>query len=134
VGEKVVKEDGIYLNLSTYKLAVVADVLEALEDLKKSAKEVKSKLAVEAINRRKKKFLKHKGAYFELLVNKYVDIENLINSLEEPERTIIKERLFLKEPEEVKRKLGVRRKREAEKLVRRAINKFYDLLEKYRKT
>ncbi len=129
-----VREDQLYLNLSTYKLVVVADVLDSLEELRRSAREVRSKLAVEALTRKKRKLSKHTGAFFELMVNRYVDIENLIDSLEEPDRTIIRERLFLKDPGEVKRRLGVKRKREAEKLVRRAVNRFFDLLERYRKT
>ncbi|WP_461829581.1 hypothetical protein, partial [Aquifex sp.] len=50
-----------------------------------------------------------------------------------PLQIIIRERLFLKEADEVKRRLGLKRKREAEKLVRQAVNKFYHMLESYRK-
>jgi len=128
------REDRVIFNLSTYKLIFIADLLDTIDELKKSSREVKSKLAVEGISRKKKRFVKYRGAYFELLVNKYVDIENLIDSLAEPLRTVIKERLFLKDPEEVRRRLGVATRKEAERIVRKSVNKFFDMVERYLKS
>ena len=121
------------VNLSVYKLMVVAEVLDFLEEAKEASKFPSGKFIVKAVKRKKGKDSKVRNAFFELLVDRYVDIEKLINSLEEPYRTIIKERLFLKETDYVKRKLRLSRKREAETYVRRAVNKFYNLLEKYKK-
>ncbi len=120
-------------NLSTYKLYVVADVLDSLDELKRAAIRPRSQFLVKALQRKKKSAKRNHNAYFEVLVDRYVDIEKLINSLDEPFQVILRERLFLKETDEVKRRLGLRRKREAEKLVRQAVNKFYHMLENYRK-
>ena len=126
-------DNGEKFNLSTYKLYVVADVLDSLDELKRAAIRPRSQFLVKALQRKKKSAKRSQNAYFEVLVDRYVDIEKLISSLDEPLQIIIRERLFLKETEEVKRRLGLRRKREAEKLVRQAVNKFYHMLENYRK-
>ena len=126
-------DNGEKFNLSTYKLYVVADVLDSLDELKRAAIRPRSQFLVKALQRKKKSAKRNYNAYFEILVDRYVDIEKLINSLDEPLQIIIRERLFLKEADEVKRRLGLRRKREAEKLVRQAVNKFYHMLEDYRK-
>ncbi|MDW7973175.1 MAG: hypothetical protein RMI01_08245, partial [Thermodesulfovibrio sp.] len=77
----------------------------------------------------KPRVLKYAG--FEALVNKYVDIENILLELEEPYSTIILKRLFLETDLFVVKYLGLDNKEQARKLVKTAVNKAYTKICKY---
>lgn len=125
------KERGYLLtekvNLFLYKVWFLEDVLELLEELRLSARKGKAGFMVKP-NEAPYGVL---HANFESLVNRYADIENIIESLGEPYTTVIKERLFLEPDSVVKERLGLSDKRQAREVVRTSVNKAYTRLRRY---
>ncbi|MDW8033129.1 MAG: hypothetical protein RMH93_06240, partial [Aquificaceae bacterium] len=135
MGYKTLKErDGVRANLLTekvnpflYKVWFLEDVLELIEELKLSALKGKAGFMVKPSPAPRR--VRHAG--FELLVNKYVDIENLLEELGEPHSTIILKRLFLETDSVVMKHLGLESKKEARELVRTSVNRAYSRIRKY---
>ena len=75
----------------------------------------------------------HRNAYFEDIVIYAVDIENLISKLESPLDEIIRKRYFEGDVRTFMEDFGISSRREARRLVVRAVNKFFHELEKYRR-
>ncbi|RUM30216.1 MAG: hypothetical protein DSY32_02455 [Aquifex sp.] len=119
------------MNLFEYKLSVVRQVMDKYETASevKFTSELSKGSLVNALGRKKK--LPKREAKFTKYVIYTVDVEKIIDMMEEPYRTIIKKRYYDASLDTVKRDFNLKDKREAYFLVKRAINKFYDLLENY---
>ncbi|MCS7307089.1 MAG: hypothetical protein N3C57_08110 [Aquificaceae bacterium] len=125
------KEKGYLLtervNLFLYKVWFLEDVLDLVDELKLSASKGKASFLVK-LDKAPYRVL-HAG--FESLVNKYTDIENIIESLGEPYNVVIMERLFLENDKVVKERLGLCDKKQARELVKTSVNKAYSSLRRY---
>ncbi|WP_461832169.1 hypothetical protein [Aquifex sp.] len=119
------------MNLFEYKLSVVKDVMDRYYFSKesKNTAELSKGSVVKAPPRRLKLF--NREAKFTKHVIFIVDLENILEKMEEPYRTVIKKRYYEASLDTVKRDFNLKNKREAYHLVKKAINKFYDLLENY---
>ena len=118
---------GERVNPFLYKVWFLEDILELVEQLKLSARKGNAGFMVKP----SPTSYRVRYARFEQLVNKYVDIENIIEALGEPHSTIILKRLFLETDQVVMKHLGLSSKREAKKLVRTSVNKAYSKIRKY---
>ncbi|MEN3027826.1 MAG: hypothetical protein ABDH29_01045 [Aquificaceae bacterium] len=135
MGYRILEERaGVEANLLTgkvnpflYKVWFLEDVLELVEELKLSVQKGKAGFVVRPSQAPRR--IRHAG--FELLVNKYVDIENILEELGEPYSTIILKRLFLETDKVVMNYLGLESKREARELVRTSVNKAYSRIRRY---
>lgn len=112
-----------------YKVWVIGEVLDRYEECKNGARLPKSRLYIEIVS---EEFRKRRNAYFEGIVIYAVDLEKLINSLESPYREVIKERYFEADVTTFMRDFGIKTRKEARKIITRAVNKFFHLLEKHR--
>jgi len=119
------------MNLFEYKLSVVREVMDKYEVASeaKLTSDLSKGSIVNSVGKKKK--LPKREAKFTKYVIYTVDVERIIDMMEEPYRTIIKKRYYDASLDTVKRDFGLKNKREAYFLVKRAVNKFYDLLENY---
>ncbi len=113
-----------------YKVWVIGEVLDRYESCKNGARKPNSKLFVKPPEMEGKL---HRNAYFEDIVIYAVDIENLISRLESPLDEIIRKRYFEGDVRTFMEDFGISSRREARRLVVRAVNKFFHELEKYRR-
>ncbi len=113
-----------------YKVWVIGDILDRYESCKNGARKPKAKLFVKPNTEEKL----HRNAYFESIVIYAVDIENIIERLESPLREIIAGRYFEGDVRTFMEDFGIRNRREARRLIVRAVNKFFHEVEKYRKS
>lgn len=114
-----------------YKVWIIGEVLDRYEDCKNGAIKPKGKLFVKPSEDELKLT---KGAYFENIVIYAVDIESLIERLESPLREIIAERYFEGDVRTFMEDFGIKSRKEARKLIVRAVNKFFYELERYRRS
>ncbi len=114
-----------------YKVWVIGEVLDRYEDCKNGARKPRGKLFVTPAT---EKLKLTRGAYFENIVIYAVDVENLMERLESPLREIIAGRYFEGDVVTFMEDFGIKSRREARKLIVRAVNKFFHELEKYRKS
>ncbi len=112
-----------------YKVWFIGNVLDRYESSKNRSKKPGGKL-----------LLKPKGgesslrdAYFVDAVIYTVDIESLINKLEYPLNEIISKRYFEGDVSTFMEDYGIKSRREARKLIVRAVNKFFGEVERYRR-
>ncbi|AAC06700.1 hypothetical protein [Aquifex aeolicus] len=119
------------MNLFEYKLSVVRQVMDKYEvaEEAKFISGLSKGSMVNALSRKKK--LPNKEAKFTRYVIYTVDVERIIDMMEEPYRTVIKKRYYDASLDTVKKDFGLQNKREAYFLVKKSVNKFYDLLENY---
>ncbi len=113
-----------------YKVWVIGEMLDRYENCKNGARKPNSKLFVKPPEKEGKV---SKNAYFEDIVIYAVDIENLISKLESPLDEIIRGRYFEGDVRTFMEDFGINSRREARKLIVRAVNKFFHELEKYRR-
>jgi hypothetical protein len=112
-----------------YKVWVIGEVLDRYEECKNGARLPKSKIYVEVVGG---EFRKNRNAYFEGVVIYAVDLERLIESLESPYREVIKGRYFEADVSTFMKDFGIKSRREARRIITRAVNKFFHELEKRR--
>ena len=112
-----------------YKIWVVGEILDRYENCKNGARKPSSRLLVKP-PRIEGKF--RRGAYFEDIVIYAVDIENLISKLESPLDEIIRRRYFEGDIRTFMEDFGIESRKEARKLIVRAVNKFFHQIVKYR--
>ena len=113
-----------------YKVWVIGDILDRYESCKNGARKPKAKLFVKPSEEKKL----NRNAYFENVVIYAVDIENIIESLESPLKEIIAGRYFEGDVRTFMEDFGIRSRREARKLIVRAVNKFFHEVERYRRS
>ncbi|EDP75332.1 hypothetical protein [Hydrogenivirga sp. 128-5-R1-1] len=113
-----------------YKVWVIGDILDRYESCKNGARKPKAKLFVKPSEEKKL----NRNAYFENVVIYAVDIENIIESLESPLREIIAGRYFEGDVRTFMEDFGIRSRREARRLIVRAVNKFFHEVERYRRS
>ncbi|NPA42226.1 MAG: hypothetical protein GXO18_08140 [Aquificae bacterium] len=113
-----------------YKVWVIGDILDKYENCKNGARKPKGKLFVKPDAEEKL----HRDGYFVNIVIYAVDIENIIERLEYPLNEIIRKRYFEGDVRTFMEDYGIRSKREARKLIVRAVNKFFHEIEKYRRS
>jgi len=119
------------MNLFDYKKSIVSEIMDRYESAKEKRTIIElSKGSVVKTFPRNSKLAK-KDARFVKHVIFIVDLENLLDKLEEPYKRVIKERYFDASLDTVKRDFGLSNKREAYYLIKKSVNKFYNLLEKY---
>jgi hypothetical protein len=118
------------IGLYHYKVWIISEVLDRLESCKNGGRKPKGKLFVNPNNDRFRLF---KNAYFENIVIYAVDVENIIDSLESPLREIILHRYFEGDVKTFMEDFGIKSKREARNLITRAVNKFFNEIQKYKK-
>jgi len=111
-----------------YKVWVIGDILDRFESCKNGARKPKAKLFVKPNTEKKL----HRNAYFESIVIYAVDIENIIERLEYPLNEIIRRRYFEGDVRTFMEDFCITSKREASKLIVRAVNKFFHEIERYR--
>ncbi len=114
-----------------YKVWVIGEVLDKYESCKNGARKPKGKLFVSPSADELKLT---RGAYFENIVIYAVDIENLIERLESPLDEIIAKRYFEGDVRTFMEDFGIKSRKEARRLIVRAVNKFFHELEKYRRS
>ncbi len=113
-----------------YKVWVIGEVLDRYEECRNGARLPKSRLYIEVVGKdliRRKRY-----AYFENVVIYAVDLEKLINSLESPYREVIEGRYFEADVSTFMRDFGIRSRREARRIITRAVNRFFHMLERHR--
>ncbi len=113
-----------------YKVWVIGEVLDRYESAKNGARKPKGRLFVKPNTESKL----NRNAYFENIVIYAVDIENIIDRLESPFKEIILKRYFEGDVRTFMEDFGIESRREARKLITRAVNKFFHEVEKYRKS
>ncbi|HIP43272.1 MAG TPA: hypothetical protein EYG91_05165 [Aquifex aeolicus] len=119
------------MNLFDYKKSIVSEIIDKYEVAKEKRITIElSKGSIVKAPPRKSKLFK-KEARFTKHVIFIVDLENLLDKLEEPYKTVIKKRYFDASLDTVRKDFELSNKREAYYLIRKSVNKFYDLLEKY---
>jgi hypothetical protein len=114
-----------------YKVWIIGEVLDKYEDCKNGARKPKGKLFVRPDSDQIKL---RRGAYFENVVIYAVDIENLIDRLESPLKEIIAGRYFEWDVGTFMEDFGIKSRKEARRLIVRAVNKFFHEIERYRRT
>jgi hypothetical protein len=112
-----------------YKVWVIGEVLDRYENCKNGARKPKTKLFVKPNDEEKL----HRDAYFVDIVIYAVDIENLISRMESPLREIIEGRYFEGDVRTFMEDFGIKSRREARRLIVRAVNKFFHEVEKYKR-
>ncbi len=113
-----------------YKVWIIGEVLDRYENCKNGVLKPSTKLLLYPCKEKGKLF---RGAYFEGAVIYAVDIENLINRLEPPLRDIIVNRYFEGDIKTFMEDFNIKSKKEARRLIVRAVNKFFNELEKYKR-
>jgi len=114
-----------------YKVWVIGEILDRYESCKNGGRKPKGKLFVAPS---KDEFKFHRNAYFENIVIYAVDIDSIIESLEPPLGEIIRGRYFEGDVRTFMEDFGIKSKREARKLIIRAVNKFYSEIQKYKRS
>jgi len=112
-----------------YKVWFIGNVLDRYESSKSRSKKPGGKLLLKP--KREKSSLR--DAYFVDAVIYTVDIESLINKLEYPLNEIIMKRYFERDAGTFMRDYGIDSRREARRLIVRAVNKFFNEIERYGK-
>ncbi len=113
-----------------YKVWIIGEVLDRYESCKNGARKPKGKLFVEP---NKEDVRLDRNAYFENIVIYAVDIESIIERLESPLKEIIMGRYFEGDVRTFMEDFGIKSRREARKLIVKAVNKFFHEVEKYRR-
>lgn len=113
-----------------YKVWVIGEVLDRYENCKNGARKPKTKLFIKPPEDERSLF---RNAYFENIVIYAVDIEKIIESLEYPLNEIIKGRYFEGDVRTFMEDFGLKSRKEARRLIVRAVNKFFHEIERYRK-
>ncbi len=112
-----------------YKVWVIGEVLDRYEECKNGARKPASKIFVKPPEKENKT---RRNAYFESMVIYVVDIENIISRLESPLDEIIRRRYFEGDVRTFMDDFGINSRREARRMIVRAVNKFFHELERYR--
>ncbi len=112
-----------------YKVWVIGEVLDRYENCKNGARKPKGKLFVRANTEEKL----NRNAYFESIVIYAVDVESMIERLEYPLNEVIRKRYFEGDVRTFMEDFGIGSRREARRLIVRAVNKFFSEIERYRK-
>ncbi len=113
-----------------YKVWVIGEILDKYESCKNGRRLPRSKIFVKPPEDEGKLF---RDAYFVDVVIYAVDIENIIDSLEYPLNEIIRKRYFEGDVRTFMEDYGIKSKREARRLIVRAVNKFFHEIQKYRR-
>ncbi len=115
-----------------YKVIVVSDILDRYDEAKnKKVNPVNNKGFIKIEKSIRKNLFKN--AKFEKYVIFIADIDNIIENLPQPYRDVIRKRYFLGDINTFMRDFNIKSKREANKIIRRSINLFYDAIERYKK-
>ena len=110
-----------------YKVWIIGEVMDRYEECKNGARLPKSRLFVEVVSR---EFRKRRNAYFERIVLYVVDLEKAIESLGSPYREVIEGRYFEGDVTTFMRDFGIRNRREARRIITKAVNKFFHEIER----
>ena len=111
-----------------YKVWVIGEVLDRYERSKNVKRKPESKLFIKPF---KAGGRFRRSAYFEDTVIYSVDIDNLISKLESPLDEIIRGRYFEGDVRTFMEDFGISSRREARKLITRAVNRFFQEIENY---
>ncbi len=120
------------MGLFDYKVIVVSDVLDRYDEAKEKRKNISSNKGFITISGDVKNSL-FRNAKFEKYVIFITDIDNIIEKLPYPYREVIRKRYFQGDVSTFMRDFGIKSKRDANRIIRKSVNIFYDALEKYRK-
>ncbi len=114
-----------------YKVWVIGEILDRYESCRNGGRKPKGRLFITPSS---DEFKLHRNAYFENIVIYAVDIDNILESLEYPLGEIIRKRYFEGDVKTFMEDFGIGSKREARKLIVRAVNKFYQEVQRYRRS
>lgn len=117
------------VGLYHYKVWVVGSVLDRYEELRGIGGKPSSKLFVKPSETGERL---PKGAYFENTVIYLVDVDNLISKLDKPLDDIIRGRYFERDIRTFMEDFKINSRKEARRLIIRAVNTFFHELEKHR--
>ena len=112
-----------------YKVWVIGEVLDRYEECRNGARLPNGKLFIEIVG---EEFRKNRNAYFERFVIYAVDLEKIIESLESPLKEVIKGRYFEADVSTFMKDFSIKSRREARRIITKAVNKFFHELEKRR--
>ncbi len=117
------------MNLYHYKTWVISSVLDQYELYKKE----RGKLEVGKLFVVPNEESSNRNAYFERFVFFTKDVEKVLEGMEEELREIIEKRYFEGDLTTYMRDKGLKSKREARRLITKAVNTFFHRLERLRK-
>ena len=120
------------MGLFDYKIIVISDVLDRYDEAKERRKNISSNRGFITINGDMKNSL-FRNAKFERYVIFITDIDNIIEKLPHPYKEVIRKRYFQGDVSTFMKDFGIKSKRDANRIIRKSVNIFYDALEKYRK-
>ncbi len=120
------------MGLFDYKIIVISDVLDRYDEAKERRKNISSNRGFITINGDMKNSL-FRNAKFERYVIFITDIDNIIEKLPHPYKEVIRKRYFQGDVSTFMKDFGIKSKRDANRIIRKSVNIFYDALEKYKK-
>jgi len=120
------------VGLFDYKVIVISEVLDKYDEAKEKRNNISSNRGFITVKEGLRNPLR-RNAKFEKYVIFIADIDNIIDRLPQPYREVIRKRYFQGDISTFMKDFGIRSKRDANKIIRKSVNIFYDALEKYRK-
>jgi len=109
-----------------YKVWVIGEVMDRYEEYKNGRRKPSSAFFVKVPKKKEPR----RNAYFEPMVIYVVDLESLIEEMGHPLGEIIRGRYFEMDPRTLMKELGIDSRKEARRLIVRAVNKFFHELER----
>ena len=120
------------MGLYDYKVIFISNILEKYDEAKDKRANPVSEKGFISLERNKKSKL-FKNAKFEKYVIFISDIDNIIESMPSPYKDVIRKRYFQGDINTFMRDFNIKNKREANSIIRRSVNIFFDAIERYRK-
>ncbi len=120
------------IGIFDYKVILVSNILERYDEARNKRFNPVNNRGFILLDKNRKNAL-FRNAKFEKYVIFIADIDNIIESMPQPYREVIKNRYFQSDINTFMRDFNIKSKREANKIIRRSINLFYDAIEKYKK-
>lgn len=120
------------MGLYDYKVIFISNILEKYDEAKDRKANPVGEKGFISLERDKKSKL-FKNAKFEKYVIFISDIDNIIESMPSPYKDVIKKRYFQGDINTFMRDFNIKNKKEANSIIRKSVNIFFDAIERYRK-
>ncbi len=120
------------MGLYDYKVIFISNILEKYDEAKDRKANPVGEKGFISLERNKKSKL-FKNAKFEKYVIFISDIDNIIESMPSPYKDVIKKRYFQGDINTFMRDFNIKNKKEANSIIRKSVNIFFDAIERYRK-